>query len=42
MICPLHPSLGEQDECEACKAGSPPDLGVSVNETTETGEHFGE
>lgn len=38
MICSLHPSLGEQESCEACKAGSPPDLGVCVTDDTETGE----
>lgn len=36
MICPLHPSLGEVQVCEACKAGSPPDLGVAVHEEIET------
>lgn len=38
MICNLHPSLGEQKKCEACKAGSPPDLGIAVSDETETAE----
>ena len=34
--CVYHPSLGEQQECQACKAGSPPDLGVVVVDETQT------
>jgi len=38
VICDLHPSLGEQEVCEACKVGLPPDLGIMVKDDTETTE----
>ena len=41
MICPLHPSLGEQGECEACINDFPPDLGVAVNDAAQTTDRFG-
>jgi len=38
MICKLHPSEGEIEECMACKNGNPPDLGVEVSDETKTVE----
>ena len=35
MICQLHPSNGEIDECPSCQAGSPPDLGVVANDAAQ-------
>ena len=41
-ICKLHINqLNDQGECLGCLAGSPPDLGVAVEEEIKTDEHFG-
>ena len=42
MRCIKHPSEGEfEAACPACRKGNPPDIGVQINETTKTTEHFG-
>ncbi len=40
MICGLHPSEGEIEECPACKNNNPPDLGVEVQDDLEVGEEI--
>jgi len=41
MTCPLHPSNGEVEVCPSCEAGSPPDLGVSVDDEFDLKDIFG-
>lgn len=42
MACEIHAVENNEDgKCPACIAGSPPDLGLNIQDDTKTSEHFG-